>query len=484
MEVKKSTQITKKLSAPAHYLPLLVAALFVPLFLGTFENLYTRWIKWDEGLSHGLLVIGVFIFLLAKSLPWSVQPQSRFIFLITCLGVASASSLWFLFQALNISILEQLILLPLMAMVLSAIYGFKTALQHRLLLLLPIFAIPIWDQLSNVLVDLSAVVVGHMVRWIQMPAVIDGNSIYIPYGHILIADGCSGLRYLVIALAIGYIIGYLNRYDEKRMLAILAIAGLIGLIANWLRIFILILVGYQTRMQSSLMSDHEFFGWLLFGLLCLPAIYFAPVVKSKPAAFQTAPLAKSQTIIPLLALAVGPLLALALNSQPQTTAWEDILPTELRPTLPNSMPVTVLAPNNSHQENGSLYIDAVPIFVQLNQYQRQTKNEKLVPYITHLYNSDHWTTVQSLTLDNHFAPLIILREKAGLRRVAQMQWFVTGEYSTTSIRKAKLLQIPALIKGHNRFMITTLQAECEPTNCDNAASALQQFAHNLSNKEP
>src|SRR5690606_34589281 len=161
----------------------------------------------------------------------------------------------------------------------------------------------------------------EMVRAIKMPAIIDGNSIYIPFGHILIADGCSGLRYFVIALAIGYIISYLNRYNEKRLLVVLAAAAAIGLLANWIRIFILILVGYQSEMQSSLMGDHEMFGWILFGLLCLPAIYFAPVVKSTAEPIAVASSAKVKWAIPLVALALGPLSLSFTNPQPQATAW-------------------------------------------------------------------------------------------------------------------------------------------------------------------
>lgn len=277
MEVKDSAPESDKIIKPINYLPLVLIAAFAIFFFPTLQDLYARWIKWDEGLSHGLLVIGVFLVLLVKSLPWPSSQQHIWSHLLVCLITACLSLSWFLFYALNIHILEQLVLLPLLVMVVSACFGIKTAFQHRFLLLLPVFAIPIWDQLNNLLVNLSASIVGEMVRSIQMPALIDGNSIYIPYGHILIADGCSGLRYFVIALAIGYIIGYLNRYTEKRMLVTLLIAGLLGLIANWIRIFLLILIGYQTKMETPLMADHETFGWVIFGLLILPAIYFAPV---------------------------------------------------------------------------------------------------------------------------------------------------------------------------------------------------------------
>lgn len=483
MEVKDSAPESDKIIKPINYLPLALIAAFAIFFFPTLQDLYARWIKWDEGLSHGLLVIGVFLVLLVKSLPWPSPQQYIWSHLLVCLITACLSLSWFLFYALNIHILEQLVLLPLLVMVVSACFGIKTAFQHRFLLLLPVFAIPVWDQLNNVLVNLSAFIVGEMVRSIQMPALIDGNSIYIPYGHILIADGCSGLRYFVIALTIGYIIGYLNRYTEKRMLVTLLIAALLGLIANWIRIFLLILIGYQTKMETPLMADHETFGWVIFGLLILPAIYFAPVVKTTSATrAQTSP-RHVRIFAPLAALAIGPLCAILLNPQPEVKPWQQLLTEELHATHANVMPVTVLAPRGSHQENGRDTIDATPVTIQINQYQRHTKDEKLVPYISHLYDTDQWTLAETKSLETAPAPLKILRDKNGLRRVAQVQWFITGNYSSATVKSAKLLQIPAMLQGDNRFRIITIQAECEATNCDNAVSALHQLARTLSNKE-
>src|SRR5690606_381360 len=237
---------------------------------------------------------------------------------------------WFLSHTLNIYIIEQLVLLPLFALTLAAVYGLSNVITHRFLLALPIFAIPVWDQLNNSLVDLSSTVVGKLVRLVDMPAMIDGNSIFIPYGHILIADGCSGLRYFVIALAMGYIIAYLNHYGERRLAITLAIAALIGLVANWIRIFILILVGYQTQSPSGLMKDHEYFGWILFALLCIPAIYFAPVVhKQRVQELRPEELAKPRWLSPLIALALGPLAALSLNFTPEASPWKDRLNTRI-----------------------------------------------------------------------------------------------------------------------------------------------------------
>ena len=95
-------------------------------------------------------------------------------------------------------------------------------------------------------------------------AIVILNSIFIPFGQIVIADGCSGLRYFEIALALAYIIALLNNYSERKLLPALIIAAALGLLANWIRIFILVLIGYESKMESSLMANHEYFGWFVF----------------------------------------------------------------------------------------------------------------------------------------------------------------------------------------------------------------------------
>src|SRR5690554_3842841 len=477
MEVKNSAHKTAIHHPFLAYLPLFVVAIFCVFFFDTFAILYNRWIKWDESLSHGLLVIGVFLFFLFKTLPWTARPQTTWVYIVSYVLIAIGSSLWFLSHTLNISIIEQLILLPLFALTLGAIYGPSSAFTHRFLLALPIFAIPVWDQLTNFLVDLSGTVVGKLVRLVDMPAVIDGNSIFIPYGHILIADGCSGLRYLVIALAMGYIIGYMNRYSEKRMLVVLSIAGLVGLIANWIRIFLLIIVGYQSEMQSSLMADHEYFGWILFGVLCIPLIYFAPVVhKPLPDSTVTKTFPRAPHIIlPIAVLAIGPALSFFFTPQPKITPWTDLLSAELIPTTPPNMPIPLLSPENGYRENA--YVQASKnVYVQLDRYQRNRADEKLVPYIPHLFDKDTWITLESYSLSDTPGKISVLRKKNGKEPVAQLQWFDVGGYQSSSVGGAKLLQILALMKDKNHFMIVTLQSACESGSCEESIALLKKHA--------
>lgn len=479
MEVPILSQKIMRHSLAFKLLPIATSILVAIFYYPTITHLFERWIKWDEGLSHGLIVIGLFLLLQLKSGAWEASRDNKALHYSTLLLLAGLSAFWFLFHVVNLYIFEQLILLPILFVVLASMFGWRTSLKHSQLLMILIFSIPVWDQLNDPLVNLSSYIVGNMVRIIDMPAVIDGNSIFIPSGHIVIADGCSGLRYFVIALTLGYIISYLNHYSALKTISVLAIAAFIGLLANWLRIFILVIIGYQTEMQSSLMSDHEYFGWFLFALISFPAIYFAPIVKVIAQQASTTELTQIRLLAPILLLATGPLLSLLIDLKPVATTLKDTLSHELQPITARQMPITIDSPSGAKTENA---LTAQKVYLQIDQYQRATEADKLVPYIARLYDNQRWTA-QSATSDHLKdinASLTIFRNKTTQKNVAQLQWFAMMGVTTDSIAIAKLLQIPALIAGKNHFMIATLQAECDITNCDNAIAALQETANTLS----
>lgn len=448
------------------FLPLILLALFIGLFHSTFAGLYSRWIRWDESLSHGLLVAGIFIYFLYNTLPWQSSGNSRLTHPLLLAALGFTSFTWFIFQLSNIYIFEQLLLLVLLALLFACCFGVKVVLSHRLLLLLPIFIIPIWDQLNEPLVNLSGFMVGKMVQTIDMPAVIEGNSIFIPFGHIVIADGCSGLRYFEIALALAYIISLLNNYSEKQLLPTLAIAAVLGLVANWVRIFVLVIIGYQTKMQSSLMADHEYFGWALFGAMCLPAIYFAPVVKRPSNTQQAANSNNLRIWLPLIALSIGPLLSLLVDAQPKPEKFASLLSAESQTFANTKMPVAITAPTQSHIEKGLLSTPEGSIYIEIHQYQRLHKTDKLVPYIGRLYNNEDWLASSSnIDLGNHSAKMTRFRQKTSTREILQIQWLEVGDYRTSSLVLAKLLQLPALATGANSFKIITLQSQCPEEGC-------------------
>ncbi|ASP47996.1 exosortase [Cognaticolwellia beringensis] len=127
-----------------------------------------------------------------------------------------------------------------------------------------IFIMPVWGMLTNILQEISVSVVTYFMSFTGVPTYVEGNFVTIPAGVFEIADGCSGLRYMIVSLAISTLFRFLYIKNAKKAFVFFALAIFGALLTNWIRITALILIGDYTNMESSLMEDHNTFGWYLF----------------------------------------------------------------------------------------------------------------------------------------------------------------------------------------------------------------------------
>lgn len=453
------------------YSPLILLVGIAVACAPTISDLYQRWTRWDESLAHGLLVIGIFICLLYQRLPFATAKLSKLQTLTALLLLILSSLFWALNQLLHIELLASLALPLIYVCALLLIYPLSSIWAQRFLLALPLFALPIWDYLNTPLVKLSSTVVGEAVRLIKMPALIQGNVIDIPYGKIIIADGCSGIRYLVIAMTIGYLIGLLNRSRTRELMGLLAVAIVIGLIANWVRIFILIVIGYESQMQSPLMAEHEYFGWFIFAVIALPAIYFSPVKKQSIAQVSLAeklPTIKN-LLMSLVIMAIAPISYSLLKKpitphtwQPQLTALAQQHPSW---RMGGELPAKLAFNSLGYHEVVTQKTATGQIAIQWDHYQRLSQSDKLVPYIPKLMDHSQWQVMQRETLRDLPADKIVFKHVDQNQYLLQIQWFAIGSYRTTNILKSKLYQIAAIFEPQPAFSIVTLQMTCSTLPC-------------------
>jgi len=127
-----------------------------------------------------------------------------------------------------------------------------------------VFLIPVWGVLTIPLQYISIFAVNVMMGFTNIPVFVEQEFVQIPSGVFEIAGGCSGLRYLLTSLAISSLFSFLYLRTTKNTIIFIAVAIFGALLTNWLRISALIVIGHQTEMTSSLMDDHNMFGWYLY----------------------------------------------------------------------------------------------------------------------------------------------------------------------------------------------------------------------------
>ena len=255
-------------------------AVFSFAFHSTILSLYKRWIKLDEAYSHGFLIFAVVIYLI-----YEMRDDIRSIklepYYFAAIPLLVFNLAWWVAYFTDIIIVQQLLLPLILLSVVTLICGVR-ALK---LFLFPIgfiyFAIPIWDYTVNFLQGITVHVVGVIVQLTHLTAFIEGDTIKLPSGDIVVAYGCAGVKYLIISAALSFLSSYIfiKKFSHRVLIILLGI--FLGLLTNWIRVYALIVIGYLSHMESGLLKNHETFGWLLFIIVFFPLFVITNYIKDE-----------------------------------------------------------------------------------------------------------------------------------------------------------------------------------------------------------
>ena len=462
--------------------PLFAAiVVFVLLYLPSLTTLWKKWVLWDQDLAHSIPTLGVMLVLLARRTYNIVDNNvsKNYWYWIQLVALAGCSLLWYFFESLSISLPAYFILMAALCLFISTSFSTEFMWAIFPVLGLLIFVIPVWSELTSLLVTLSSITVGYAVKLSQLTALLEGSSIFLPSGTIYIADGCSGIRYLIISLLMGYILILLNQYKLRAALTTLAIAAILGLVANWLRIYLLVLIGYHTEMQSSLMRDHETFGWIIFAGILIPAIYFSPVSKSATSILN---IPKRLSFLPLLPLAMGPLLLYFTSSTIPTD-----LPLNLNHLAQHKITTserigTQLRPGIARADRLIVELNQLQIRIDLFTNVPSGNRDEIVPFISGLVDRNEWLLEQSPETDAKDFNIGIYKQVGSTSRILIARQYIVGKMHTDSYLKAKLIQIIAKAMGNSYFGLLTVQANCK-TDCKTEIIQLNNLLPTISPKQ-
>ncbi len=131
------------------------------------------------------------------------------------------------------------------------------------------FAVPIWDYtVRPILQFVSVAVTETWLGWVGVPVKIVGDTVTIPEGTFEVHDSCSGAQYFVVALAFGVLLARIHRLSPRRTATLLPIAAAAAILANWIRVGIVIWSGHVTHMQHYFVRvEHKSLGYAIFAVL-------------------------------------------------------------------------------------------------------------------------------------------------------------------------------------------------------------------------
>ena len=469
-----------------------LAVLFIIAFSfsETISLLINYWVS-DSSYSHGPLIacISLYLFIWHHKLQLYKTKTKAMPFAIPIF--MAALFIWWSGTAISIQVLQVTSLPLILLSIFYCLWG-KEVLRIALFPVLFIYlSIPVWTIILSPLQNMTLWINAELISIVGIPAFIEGTNVHIPAGIFSIEHGCAGLKYFLSSLSTILLMTHLSKATIQVKFLVIALAILIALIANWTRVFLIIVIGHNSNMQHSIVNDHSNFGWLIF------AIFFLPLILSCHKILLINSVKSTNT--PLNTLSTSPEESVKKHTRKQlfiaiiilalTLLTTNLLsPLKIKSTNPSK---NIQLPEINTNWNGPLMLHdeiELPIFygfdemasgiyrtnnltakVAVIKYQNQQQGSELIHYENNLYDEDQWDIIEHETIilveDNNGNKNSINKKtlqsnnKKGKRHI--YYWYRIGQFQTSSKIEAKLLQIPSLLNGRSDADLYYISVYCK-----------------------
>lgn len=248
----------------------LIFALFaavLALYWPATQSLANYWTDVDRrSYTHGYLIAALSVWLLWRA-RGRIAAQPVRPMLLAAVVLLGMGGVWLVAYSSAIQI-AYLMLMPAMLWTAAlAVFGWPVARVCFFPVAYLYFAVPIWESINFLPQGGTVLAVRFLLRAIGIPAFFDDYYVQVPAGMFEIAGGCSGLHFLIVALALSTLLGELRRDTLGVRIKLAALAVVFAVVTNWIRVFTIILAGHLTNMQHYLVKvDHYNYGWVLFSI--------------------------------------------------------------------------------------------------------------------------------------------------------------------------------------------------------------------------
>ena len=232
---------------------------------GTVVSIVAIWRR-SETFAHGFVVVPI-----ALWLAWRKRDEIAAVaarpWLPALAVVAAMGGLWLVSVAAEVVGVRQYALAFMVLAGIVAVVGPAVARAAALPLLFVLFAVPAGEFLLPILIDWTADFTVWALRASGVPVFREANHFVIPSGNWSVVEACSGLRYLIASLMIGVVYAAVSYRSAWRRAAFIAASILVPIVANWLRAYMIVMIGHLSDNTLAVGVDHIIYGWVFFGVV-------------------------------------------------------------------------------------------------------------------------------------------------------------------------------------------------------------------------
>ena len=383
---------------PDHWrLPLVSLVLLLLAILGLYSHtlmgMVTIWSRSDT-YAHGFVVPVISLWLIWRirhTLGALVPKPSRLAWLM----LLGAAGFWLAGDLVAVNAATQLALVMLLVLAVPAVLGWQLAGAMAFPLGFLFFAVPIGDFMLPYFMEWTADFTVLALRASGIPVYREGLQFIIPSGAWSVVEACSGIRYMIASVTVGCLFAYLSYSSLSKRLIFVGVSIVVPLVANWLRAYMIVMIGHLSGNELATGVDHLVYGWVFFGVVILvmlfigarwadaPAPPTGPVSAAKPANAEARSLSTAIAAVAALLIVASPHLVerlLAFGTQTGSVALA--APAVQTPWQPTAIPPSDLLPAfqfpsaTSHLGYSGPQGEAVG--VHLSYYRQQDYKRKLV----------------------------------------------------------------------------------------------------------
>ena len=437
----------------------------------TAEAIVSIWER-SETFAHGYLILPISAWLIWRRREALAALAPRPCFAVLPLLVVVGFG-WLLAKLAAVGVIQQYGLVLMIPLLTWTILGTRVALAMAFPLLYLLFAVPFGEFLVPPLMDHTADIVVSALRLTGIPVYREGLFFTIPSGNWSVIEACSGLRYLIASVTLGVLYAYLTYRSLARRLIFIVFAAIVPLVANWLRAYMIVMIGHLSGMKYAVGVDHLLYGWVLFGAVMLGMFWVGSYWREDLAA---APPALAEAAVPpadagsagsLARLSVATVAAAAilaiwpaaaqylagggpnrtpdLKAPPAAEGWQAV-PGAMSSWTPRFM--------DPRAQINQVYVkNDLPVGVYIGYFRNQHRSAALISSRNVLVfdmNAD-WGVVgesrRELNIDGGPRAAIEARLRGAKMNLIVWRWYwVDGEYTVNPVR-AKLLQARSTLLG-------------------------------------
>jgi exosortase A len=184
-------------------------------------------------------------------------------------AVALAGFGWLLGELAEVNALRQFALVALLILTVPVIAGIDVARRLAFPLAFLLFAVPFGEFLLPQLMEWTASFTILALKASGIPVYREGLHFVIPSGSWSVVEACSGVRYLIASVMVGTLFAYLTYQSLWRRIVFVAISFVVPVLANWLRAYMIVMLGHLSGNRLAVGVDHLIYGWVFFGVVML-----------------------------------------------------------------------------------------------------------------------------------------------------------------------------------------------------------------------